>query len=83
MSHAAQRVADEARVGEVADRQLHPHPLGPEAARVADQAAHRLPRARQPAQRRREPEQSGGARQQEHAAGYPQPTASIARPWPT
>ena len=41
-AHAAQRVAEGARVGQVAERDLHADPLGAEAARVADEAADRL-----------------------------------------
>ena len=41
----AQRVAEGARVGQVAERDLDAHALGAQAARVADQAADRLARA--------------------------------------
>ena len=40
--HAAQRVAERGRVGEVAERDLHAHALVAQAARVAHQAAHGL-----------------------------------------
>ena len=40
--HAAQRVAERGRVGQVAERDLDPHPLVAEPARVAHQAAHGL-----------------------------------------
>ena len=41
---AAHRVAERRRVGEVAERDLDPHALGAQPARVADQAAHRARR---------------------------------------
>ena len=47
---AAQRVAKRGRVGEVAQRDLHPHALIAEPARVAHEAAHRLPGERQAAE---------------------------------
>ena len=54
VSHPAQGVAERARVGQVAQRQLHPHPVGPEPARVAHQAAHGLgPDVGQPPQHAR------------------------------
>ena len=65
VSHAAQRVAPARRIGEVADRQLDPHALGPEAPRVAHEAAHRRPPLGQ-APDHRVAQQSGGAGQQKH-----------------
>jgi hypothetical protein len=68
--HAAQRVAKRRRVGEVAQRDLHAHALGPEAARIAHQAAHRDAFRGQAAQDGGADE-SGGAGEQQHA---PEPT---------
>ena len=39
--HVAQRVAEGEVVAEVAERDLHPDAVGPQPARIADQAAHR------------------------------------------
>ena len=64
---AAQRVAEGGRIGEVAERDLHPDPLGPEPARVAHEAAHRLAARGQAAQQRRA-DRPGGAGEQEHGA---------------
>ena len=85
-AHAAQRVAERGRVGEVADGQLHAHALGPEPARVAHQAAHGLAPGHEPAQHGGA-EQSGGAGEQEHA-GHPSTgsetaTSETRAPWPT
>ena len=54
-----------AGIGEVADRQLDPHALRPEAARIAHQAAHRGPAGREAADHR-VAQQSRGAGQQKH-----------------
>ena len=51
-AHAAQRVAERGRIGEVAGGQLHVHPVGPEAPRVAHQAAHGLAARHQAPQHR-------------------------------
>jgi hypothetical protein len=64
---AAQRVAERRRVREVARRELDAHPLGPEAARIADQAAHGLA-AREQAPQHGGAEQAGGSREQDHTA---------------
>ena len=48
--HAAQRVAERGRVGEVADGELHVHPLGPEPPR--DRAPGSAPARRAPTSRR-------------------------------
>ena len=63
--HAAQRVAERGRVGEVARGQLDVHPLGPEPPRVAHQAAHGLAAADEPPQHRGA-EQAGRSREQDH-----------------
>ena len=68
---AAQRVAERRRVGEVAERDLHAHALGPEPPRVAHQAAHRPPGGGQ-ARQQRGADVAGGAGEQDHAAGGPQ-----------
>ena len=62
---AAQGVAKRGRVGEVAQRDLHPHALLSQPARIAHQAAHRLAGGHQPAQQRRA-DRPGGAREQDH-----------------
>ena len=64
--HAAQRVAKRRRVGEVAERDLHAHAVGPEPPRVADEAADGLAGGGQAAQQRAADE-ARGAGQQEHA----------------
>ena len=68
VSHAAQRVAERRRVGEVAERDLDPHALVAQPARVAHQAADRASRRGQPAQQGRA-DQPGGAGEEEHARG--------------
>ena len=81
-AHAAQRMAKGQRVGEVPERDLHPHPLGAQTARIAHQAPHRLALGRQPAQQRGA-DQAGGAGEQDHrrrslgvvGTGPPTPTA--------
>ena len=65
-AHAAQRVAEGGRVGEVAERDLHAHALGPEPARIAHEAAHRLARGGEAPQQRRADE-AGRTGEQEHA----------------
>ena len=60
----AQRLAEGARVGEVADRDLHPHALGAEPAGVADQAADGLAARRQAAQQRGADEPRGAGEEQ-------------------
>ena len=44
---------NDGRVGEIAEGELHAHALGPEPARVAHQAAHRLAARGQAPQQRR------------------------------
>ena len=63
----------DARVGEVAERDLDAHPLGPEAARIAHQAAHGLA-ARGQAAQQRGADQPGGAGQQD----TPEPSIRVA-----
>ena len=65
--HAAQRVAERGRVGEVAGGELHVHPLRPEPARIAHQAAHGLAARDEPPQHRGA-EQAGRSREQDHAS---------------
>ena len=65
-AHAAQRVAKRRRVGEVAERDLHAHAVGTQAARVAHEAADRPARGGQPAQQCAADE-TRGTGQQEHA----------------
>ena len=67
-AHAAQGVAERRRVGEVAEGDLHADAVGPEAARVAHEAADRRARRHEPLQEgpAHEP---GGAGQQEHRRG--------------
>ena len=65
--HAPQGVAEGGRVGEVAEGDLDPHPLGPEAPWIAHQAAHVGAFGEQPTQQRRA-HQAGGAGKQEHAS---------------
>ena len=62
--HAAHRVAERRRVGQVAERDLHAHALGPEPARVAHEAADGLARGRQAAQERRA-DRAGGTREED------------------
>jgi hypothetical protein len=62
---AAQGVAKRRRVGQVPQRDLHPHALLAEPARVANEAAHRLARGDQAAQQRR-PDRARGPREQDH-----------------
>ena len=61
----AQRLAVGARIGQVADRDLDPDALGPQAARIADQAAHRLA-ARGEAPQQGGADESGGTGEQQH-----------------
>ena len=82
MSHAAQRVAERRRVGEVAERDLHAHALGAQPARVAHQAAHRLAGRHEPAQQRA-PDEPGGAGQQQHRRDSVRSGYSQALPRPT
>ena len=56
----------DAGIGQVADRELHPHPLGAEPPRIAHEAAHVLAARRQAAQHGRA-DQPGGACEQQHA----------------
>ena len=63
----AQRMAKGGRVGEVADRELDVHPVRPDPAGVAYQAAHGLPPPDEPAEHRRA-EQAGGTGQEQHRA---------------
>ena len=63
--HPAQRVAERGRVGQIAERDLHPHALVAQAARIAHQAADRLAGRGEPAQQRRA-HGSGRAGQQDH-----------------
>ena len=61
--HPAEGVAEAARIGQVAQRQLHPHPVRSEPARIAHQAAHRLgPAVGQPPQHRAA-NRAGGSRE--------------------
>ena len=64
-AHAAHRVAERARIGEIAARQVDPHPLRAEAPDVAHQAAHGLAAGDQPAQDRGS-EHAGGAGEEDH-----------------
>ena len=75
--HAAQRVAERGRVGEVAGGELHVHPLRPEPARIAHQAAHRLAARDEPPQHRGA-EQAGRSREQDHASKPRGPPLSFA-----
>ena len=65
--HAAHRVAERRRVGQVAERDLHPHALGAQPPRVAHQAAHRAAFGEQAAQQRGADE-AGRAGKQQHAS---------------
>ena len=65
MSHAAQGVAKRRRVGEVAERDLHPHALGAQSPRVAHEAAYLGALGEQPAQQGRA-DQAGRTGQQQH-----------------
>ena len=56
-----------AGIGQVADRDLDPHALGAEAARVADEAADRLA-ARREAPQQRGADEPGGAGEEQHAS---------------
>ena len=61
--HAAQGVAERARIGQVTEGQLHPDPVGAQAARVPHQAPHRLgARVGQPPEHRAA-DRAGGSRQ--------------------
>ena len=62
--HAAHRLAQRPRVGQVADGDLDAHPLGPEAARIADQAADRLAARREAPQERGADEARGAGKEQ-------------------
>ncbi len=62
---APQRVPKRRRVGEVAERDLHPHALCAEPARVAHEAAHLRAFGDEAAQERR-PDHAGGAGEQQH-----------------
>ena len=61
---AAHRLAQRPRVGQVADRDLDAHALGPEPPRVADQAADRLAARRQAPQERGADEARGAGEEQ-------------------
>jgi len=63
--HAAQRVAEGEVVAEIAERDLHAHPIGPEPPRIAHQAAHRGARVDERPQQRA-PDGSGGTGEQQH-----------------
>ena len=63
--HAAQRVPERRRVGEVAERDLHAHARVAEPARIAHQAAHRLARGRQ-APQKGAADRAAGAGEQDH-----------------
>src|SRR5205823_11716186 len=65
--HHAQRVAEGGGIGEVAKGDLNAHALGPEAPRIAHQAAHLVAVAEQMGQKRRA-HQPGRAGKQEHAS---------------
>jgi hypothetical protein len=67
-AHAAQGVAERGGIGEVAQRDLHPHAGRPEPARVAHEATHRVA-ARLQARQQRRSDPSGGAGEQEHGPG--------------
>ena len=64
-AHAAQRVPERERVGEIAERDLHTHALGPEPPRIAHEAADRLAVGGQPAQQRGSHE-TGRTGEQDH-----------------
>jgi hypothetical protein len=65
---AAQRVAERAGIGELAERDLDVHARRSEPARVADQAAHGVTARGEPRQQGRA-DPSGGAGEQEHRRG--------------
>ena len=66
---AAQRVPERGRIGEVAEHELDPHPVGAEAPRIAHQAAHGL-RPREQRGEQRGADAAGGTGEQEHAADH-------------
>ena len=84
--HAAQRVAEGLRLGEVAERDLHAHALGrPAAAGSRTRQRTGSPRAVSRAQQGTA-DGAGGAGEQEHAdaSRIPPPESDIkANPWPT
>jgi hypothetical protein len=67
-AHAAQRVAERRRVGQVAEHDLDAHALLAQPARVPDQAPDRATRRGQSANDGRA-DQPGGAGEQQHARG--------------
>ena len=66
--NAAQGMPEGERIGQVAQRDLNPDPLGSEPARVPDQAPDWNPGGGQAAEQR-EADRSGGASEQEHDGG--------------
>ncbi len=74
---AANGVAQAARVAEVGERELDPHPLGTEAPRVADQAADLVSFLEQHRQQRRAHDAGPSGEQNHRREPYPRPAGAI------